>query len=73
MEILNEKHTQNGVIRSWESHERLPACSIRTLLTIFLDITTPPSRKMLTLLASFCGSPGDEERLNILANVILKY
>lgn len=24
---------------------------------------------MLTLLASFCGSPLDEERLNILANV----
>lgn len=58
-----------GVTKSWEPHEKLPACSLRTLLTRFLDITTPPTRQLLTLLATFCEDKADEERLNILANV----
>lgn len=56
-------------MKSWEPHEKLPACSLRTLLTRFLDITTPPTRQLLTLLATFCEDKADEERLNILANV----
>lgn len=55
--------------KSWEPHERLPVCSLRTLLTRFLDITTPPTRQLLTLLATFCENKDDEERLNVLANV----
>lgn len=56
-------------MKSWEPHERLPICSLRTLLTRFLDITTPPTRQLLTLLATFCQEKADEEQLNVLANV----
>lgn len=58
-----------GISKSWEPHERLPSCSMRTLLSRFLDITTPPSRQILTLLSSFCESKDDETRLRTLANV----
>ncbi|XP_031623820.1 nitric oxide synthase [Contarinia nasturtii] len=68
LQLLKENHTTNGVTKSWEPHEKLPACSLRTLLTRFLDITTPPTRQLLTLLATFCEDKADEERLNILAN-----
>ncbi|XP_053697417.1 nitric oxide synthase [Sabethes cyaneus] len=68
LQVLKEKHTQNGVYKSWEPHERLPVCSLRTLMTRFLDITTPPSRQLLTFLASCCEDKGDEERLLMLAN-----
>lgn len=68
LEVLKEYHTSNGTSKTWESHERIPACSLRTLLSRFLDLTTPPSRKLLTVLASFCEDKHDMERLNILAN-----
>lgn len=64
---------KTGVTKSWEPHEKLPACSLRTLLTRFLDITTPPTRQLLTLFATFCEDKADEERLNILANVNLTF
>lgn len=64
-----KKTIETGVTKSWEPHEKLPACSLRTLLMRFLDITTPPTRQLLTLLASFCEDKDDEERLNVLANV----
>lgn len=60
---------ETGLTKSWEPHEKLPVCSLRTLLTRFLDITTPPTRQLLTLLATFCEDKADEERLNMLANV----
>uniref|UniRef100_A0A4Y0BMI3 Nitric oxide synthase n=1 Tax=Anopheles funestus TaxID=62324 RepID=A0A4Y0BMI3_ANOFN len=68
LQILKEKQTQNGVYKSWDPHERLPVCTLRTLLTRFLDITTPPTRQLLTYLASCCGDKADEERLLMLAN-----
>ncbi|XP_065076781.1 nitric oxide synthase isoform X2 [Ochlerotatus camptorhynchus] len=68
LQVLKEKQTQNGVYKSWEPHERLPICSLRTLLSRFLDITTPPSRQLLTFLASYCENKTDEERLLMLAN-----
>lgn len=60
---------RKGIEKSWEPHERLPACSLKTLLTRFLDLTTPPSRQLLTLLASFCDDKEDEDRMYLLANV----
>lgn len=42
------------------------------MLTRFLDITTPPTRQLLTLLAAFCEDKEDQERLTILANVMIK-
>ncbi|XP_037052326.1 nitric oxide synthase isoform X2 [Bradysia coprophila] len=68
LQILKETHSTNGIEKSWEPHERLPACSLKTLLTRFLDLTTPPSRQLLTLLASFCDDKEDEDRMYLLAN-----
>lgn len=39
------------------------------MLTRFVDITTPPSRQLLTFLAGFCENKEDEKKLNLLANV----
>lgn len=61
-----------GTMKSWEPHEKVPACSMRMLLTRFLDITTPPSRQLMNLLANYCGRKEDGNRMQFLANVIPK-
>ncbi|XP_059613419.1 nitric oxide synthase [Phlebotomus argentipes] len=68
LEVLKESHTPNGIEQSWVPHDKIPACSLRTLLTRYLDITTPPSRQILTLLSTYCKSAEDEKKLNDLAN-----
>lgn len=67
LQVLSEKHTPNGTYKTWENHERIPLCSLRTLLTRFLDITTPPSRQLLTFLATCCEDESEALRLNTLA------
>uniref|UniRef100_A0A1B0CIF3 nitric-oxide synthase (NADPH) n=1 Tax=Lutzomyia longipalpis TaxID=7200 RepID=A0A1B0CIF3_LUTLO len=68
LEILTENHTSNGIVQSWEPHDKIPACSLRTMLTRFVDITTPPSRQILTLLATYCKDAEDKKKLTNLAN-----
>lgn len=68
MEVLKEIQTQNTIMKRWEPHEKLPLLSIRTLLSRFLDITTPPSRQFLAMLSEFCEDKADEERIGVLAN-----
>jgi len=53
----------SGLIKSWDSHPKLPAVSIRTLFSRFLDITTPPAPSVLRLLAS---TAQDEDEMNVL-------
>lgn len=67
LQILKENHTQNGVVEKWEEHERLPRCSLRTMLSRFLDITTPPSPNLLGYLASVATDKNDKEKLHRLA------
>ncbi|KAJ8960069.1 hypothetical protein NQ318_009511 [Aromia moschata] len=67
LQFLNETHTSNGVMKSWKPHERLPSCSIRELLTRFLDITTPPAPNLLQHLASIATNEIDQKKLNVLA------
>lgn len=62
-----------GTTRTWESHEKIPTCSLRTLLTRFLDITSPPSRQFLTFLSSYCEDNDDKERMEILATESAAY
>lgn len=61
--------TPLGVNKTWELHEKLPAGPLRDLFSRFLDITTPPTRQLLTFLATCCDDTNDEERLTVLANV----
>lgn len=63
--ILQFSHS--GVTQTWESHEKIPTCSLRTLLTRFLDITSAPSRQFLTFLSGYCEDNDDKERMEILA------
>lgn len=54
--------------RTWEPYERLPACSLRTLLSRFVDITTPPSPFLLQFLATCASDTRERDLLNLLAN-----
>ncbi|XP_067008227.1 nitric oxide synthase, salivary gland [Anabrus simplex] len=67
LQIQKENHTANGVVKTWVPHERLPSCSLRTLLTRFLDITTPPTPDLLQHLASIATNPEEQEKLSQLA------
>lgn len=55
--------------KTWQNQERLPACSFRTLLSHYLDITTPTSQTLLALLAAHASSEEDKRRLQLLATV----
>lgn len=56
-------------MKNWKPHERLPSCSIRELLTRYLDITTPPSPNLLQHFGSIATDENDQEKLNLLATV----
>ncbi|XP_046390490.1 nitric oxide synthase-like protein isoform X2 [Ischnura elegans] len=66
LQVQKEKHTPNGITRSWEPHDRLPVASLRTLFTRFLDITSPPSPFLLQHFASIATDPIDREKLDEL-------
>ncbi|CAG2059720.1 unnamed protein product, partial [Timema podura] len=58
-----------GVVKTWEPHDTVPSCSLRTLLTWFLDITTPLAPIQLENLASVATDPEEQRRLLQLATV----
>ncbi|XP_026686564.1 nitric oxide synthase, salivary gland-like, partial [Diaphorina citri] len=69
LQVLSETHTSTEVIKSWKPHERLPRASLRTLLSRYLDITTPPPPALLQFFATFATAPDDQEILTLLATV----
>ncbi|KAK6625189.1 hypothetical protein RUM43_005480 [Polyplax serrata] len=73
LQILKENHTPNGVFENWESHDKLPACTLRTLFTRFLDIATPPSPNLLQYLASVAKDRTEKEKLLKLASDLTAY
>ncbi|EEB12398.1 Nitric-oxide synthase, salivary gland, putative [Pediculus humanus corporis] len=73
LQLLKENHTPNGVFENWESHDRLPACSLKTLFTRFLDITTPPSPNLLQYLASVAKNETEKQKLQKLATDLSAY
>jgi len=68
LQLLKEIQSQTGVERVWTPHEKLPCVSLRTLLTRFLDITTPPSPNLLRFLANWTTDVREQKLLNLLAN-----
>ncbi|XP_012275116.1 nitric oxide synthase, salivary gland isoform X2 [Orussus abietinus] len=68
LQTQKQSHTPNGVIKTWESHERYTCNSLRTLFTRFLDITTPPTPNLLRYLASVAACPEEKEQLLLLAS-----
>jgi nitric-oxide synthase len=69
LQLLKETHTNNGVLKTWTPHERLPTCSLKTLLSRFLDITTPPTPNLLQHFASIATDQEDQRKLELLATV----
>lgn len=52
---------------SWDNHEKIPACSLRELLTRFVDITSSPSPQFLDFLSQYCSDADDKKRISQLA------
>lgn len=67
VQVQKEVHSLNGVIQTWEPHERLPSTTVRELLTRYLDITTPPTPNFLHLLAEYAYDNDQRTRLDQLA------
>ncbi|CAG5012022.1 unnamed protein product [Parnassius apollo] len=73
LQVLKETLTPTGAIKNWEKHERMPAVSVRDIFTRFLDITTPPSTKVLKYLATSCSEKKDIDFINELVEESNKY
>ena len=56
-------------VSEWKSVNRLPRCSIRQALTHYLDITTPPSQKLVAQLALVAQNNKEQEQLKDLSKV----
>lgn len=63
----------SGPSHKWVPHERIPALSMRTALTRYLDITTPPGQQFLRILATMAKDEGDKRKLQLLATVNITY
>uniref|UniRef100_A0A1Y1MPI6 nitric-oxide synthase (NADPH) n=1 Tax=Photinus pyralis TaxID=7054 RepID=A0A1Y1MPI6_PHOPY len=66
LQILKELQTSKGDVKSWVPYKKLPNCSLRQLLSRFLDITTPPSSFLLQYFASIATAKMDQEKLAVL-------
>jgi len=54
----------------WLKSSKIPfATNIRDLFTSYLDITTPPTQKLLSLFASQCDDDDQVQKLKELASV----
>lgn len=69
LQMQKQSHTPNGIVKSWLPHDRYLPNTLRTLLTRFLDITTPPSPNLLRYFASIATNSKEQARLNLLATV----
>ncbi|GIX99686.1 nitric oxide synthase, inducible [Caerostris extrusa] len=65
-DVIQTECLKNG---SWEIFKRLPAASLRTHLTHYLDITTPPTSSFLLLLSEMATDSFQKRRLKKLAEV----
>lgn len=54
---------------SWQVFDRLPQSNLRTYLTHYLDITTPPPPSFLEQLSHLATSNADRDQLNLLSKV----
>ncbi|XP_013404057.1 nitric oxide synthase, salivary gland-like isoform X2 [Lingula anatina] len=56
-----------GPIGKWVRYKRLPPCSVRTAITWYLDVTTPPVPKLLANLSCFATDASEKAKLEELA------
>lgn len=53
----------------WVRDPRLPPCTLRQALTYFLDITSPPSPRLLRLLSTLAEESSEQQELEALSQV----
>ncbi|XP_065208793.1 nitric oxide synthase, salivary gland isoform X2 [Planococcus citri] len=73
LQLLKEKQTSTGVEYIWMAHEKLPSCSLRSMLTRYLDITTPPSPNLLRFFATLATDQEDKDKLTALSSDNVAY
>ncbi|CAH1257154.1 NOS1 [Branchiostoma lanceolatum] len=73
IEALQEKKSGAGFIKTWTPQDRLPTCSLRTALSRYLDVTTPPSPQLLLFLAMHAASSRERAELEALGKGGLRY
>nr|XP_026494938.1 nitric oxide synthase isoform X1 [Vanessa tameamea] len=73
LQVMKETLTPTGAVKTWECHERMPALTVRDIFTRFLDITTPPSTKILKYLATVCSDQNEADYLKELIEDSNKY
>ncbi|KAL5016525.1 hypothetical protein ScPMuIL_006114 [Solemya velum] len=73
VEVLQEKNAPLGAVKGWTTFKKIPLCTLRTALTRFLDITTPPSQTMLKLFSTQANRELDKEELEHLGTDLHAY
>lgn len=74
VEVLREKTNVFGVSKQWVKDEHYPdEITLRAAFTNFLDITSPPTQKMLMYLALQASEESDRSNLEKLAKDHLAY
>lgn len=58
-----------GPSQDWEEFHRIPPCSFDKLLSRFVDLTNPPNKSTLRLLASLATDNKEKTKLHLLAEV----
>ncbi|GAB6030176.1 hypothetical protein CHUAL_005852 [Chamberlinius hualienensis] len=71
--VLKEQHTISGLVKSWVPHDRLPKCTVRTALSRYLDVTSPPAPQLLKIFASLAQDEEDKNNLIRLASDTHEY
>ncbi|XP_033620353.1 nitric oxide synthase, endothelial isoform X2 [Fukomys damarensis] len=62
-----EKGNPGGPPPGWVQDPRLPPCTLRQALTFFLDITSPPSPRLLQLLSTLAEESSEQQELEALS------
>ncbi len=56
-------------MKIWEIDERYQTCTLREALTVYLDLTTPPSQVILQQMAKLVTSDVEQAKLEKLSQV----
>ncbi|XP_042129140.1 nitric oxide synthase 3 isoform X2 [Peromyscus maniculatus bairdii] len=68
-----EKGSPGGPPPGWVRDPRLPPCTLRQALTFFLDITSPPSPRLLRLLSTLAEESSEQQELEALSQDPRRY
>ncbi|XP_063410256.1 nitric oxide synthase, inducible-like [Mytilus trossulus] len=63
----DDKGNQTGNQNYWDDYGRFPPCSLKDLLSSYLDITTPPSQEFLSILSGLAARQEDKQRIKRIA------